>query len=119
VLVDGGGEFEVLSVAEVEAIRARSRAAKGGPWVTDWDAMARKTAVRQLAKWLPMATVLHRAIAAEGQVRTELDADVLDTFEDTDVIDEPGGEQNDTVTPDTVDAAGTEDTPPPAEEVQP
>lgn len=112
VLIDGGGEFEVLSVAEVEAIRARSRAAKGGPWVTDWDAMARKTAVRQLAKWLPMATVLHRAIAAEGQVRTELDPDVLDTFEDTEVIDEPADEHDDDAG--TADITG--DITPPAEE---
>jgi recombination protein RecT len=92
VLLDGGAEFEVLSVAEVEAIRARSRAAKGGPWVTDWDAMARKTAIRQLAKWLPMTTTLNRAIAAEGQVRTDLDPDVLDTTFDTTDPDEPATE---------------------------
>lgn len=77
-LLDGGAEFEVMSIPEIEAIRARSRAADSGPWVTDWDAMARKTCVRQLAKWLPMATVLNRAIAAEGTVRTDLDAEALD-----------------------------------------
>jgi recombination protein RecT len=95
VLLDGGAEFEVLSVADVEAIRARSRAAKDGPWVSDWDAMARKSAVRQLAKWLPMATTLNRAINAEGSVRTELDPDVLDTFEDAEVIDQPTDEPTD------------------------
>ncbi|AXB41273.1 recombinase RecT [Amycolatopsis albispora] len=77
-LVDGGAEFEVLDVGSVESIRGRSRAGKKGPWVTDWEAMARKTAVRQLAKWLPMATVMNRAIAAEGTVRTDLDAEALD-----------------------------------------
>ncbi len=95
-LVEGGAEFEVLDVGAVEAIRGRSRASKRGPWVTDWEAMARKTAVRQLAKWLPMATVMNRAIAAEGTVRTDLDADALDDLTadmDGEVIDpEPADE---------------------------
>lgn len=100
-LLDGGEEFEVMSVPEIEAIRARSRAADSGPWVTDWPAMARKSAVRQLAKWLPMATVLNRAIAADGTVRTDLHADAIDdiTADDTEppVIDaepseEPAGD---------------------------
>jgi recombination protein RecT len=118
VLLDGGAEFEVLSVADVESVRARSRAAKDGPWVTDWEAMARKTAVRQLAKWLPMATTLTRAIVAEGSVRTELDAEVLDTF-DAEQLDEPPAEQApepgepDQAKPDTTDPA------PPAEEAAP
>ncbi|SFO83314.1 recombination protein RecT [Amycolatopsis arida] len=86
-LIDGGVEFEVLDVATVETIRARSRAGRKGPWVTDWEAMARKTAIRQLAKWLPMATVMSRAIAAEGTVRTDLDADALD-----DLTADPGPE---------------------------
>lgn len=105
VLRDGGAEFEVLSVADVEAIRRRSRAATDGPWVTDWEAMARKTAVRQLAKWLPMATVLNRAIAAEGSVRTELDPEVLDTF-DAEVIDDdpPATEPQDEAAPAPADA---------------
>ncbi len=41
-LKDGGRPFVVMTVAEVEAIRARSRAGKNGPWVTDWAAMAKK-----------------------------------------------------------------------------
>jgi recombination protein RecT len=86
-LLDGGAEFEVMDVAAVEAIRARSRAAKKGPWVSDWDAMARKTAVRQLARWLPMAATLHRAIAAEGTVRTELAPEAIDAL-DSEVLDD-------------------------------
>lgn len=87
-LLDGGAEFEVMTVADIELIRKRSAAGKSGPWVTDWEAMARKTAVRQLAKWLPMATTLNRALAVEGSVRTELDADALDELTTPDdVID--------------------------------
>lgn len=110
-LLDGGAEFEVMSVAEVEAIRARSRAGKKGPWVTDWEAMSRKTCVRQLAKWLPMATTLNRALAVEGSVRTELAADALDelTADPDGVIDtepEPSIEDR---SPSTEDTTPTEE----------
>jgi recombination protein RecT len=67
--------FIVMSIDEVERIRARSRAARKGPWVTDWDAMARKTAVRQLAKWLPMSTDpagFNTAVAMDGTTRTDV-----------------------------------------------
>lgn len=115
VLLDGGAEFEVLSVADVESVRTRSRAAKDGPWVTDWEAMARKTAVRQLAKWLPMATTLTRAIVAEGSVRTELDPEVLDTF-DAEQLDEPA---EDTPGEHEQAPADPADPTPPAEEATP
>lgn len=73
VLKDGGSAFIVMSREDVEAIRTRSRAGRNGPWVTDWDAMARKTAVRQLIRWLPLSTELHNlatAAAMDETVRT-------------------------------------------------
>lgn len=60
-----GGEvlIEVMSRAQVEAIRARSRSGKNGPWVTDFDEMAKKTAFRRLAKWLPLSSeIFERAL---------------------------------------------------------
>lgn len=109
-LLNGGTEFVVLTIGEVEALRARSRAAQKGPWVTDWDAMARKTAVRQLIRWLPLSTVVHRAVVAEGTIRTDLDPDAVDALDgevvedDADTLDEP---THDSATPATPD-----DTPP-------
>lgn len=73
-LVNDETPFVVMSIDEVERIRARSRAATKGPWVTDWDAMARKTAVRQLAKWLPMSTDragFSTAVALDGSTRND------------------------------------------------
>jgi recombination protein RecT len=69
-LISGGHAFVVLSRSDVDAVRARSKAASSGPWVTDYDAMAMKTAVRRLAKWLPKSPTLATALASEGQVRT-------------------------------------------------
>lgn len=39
---DGTTTFVTMTVNEVEAIRKRSMAANNGPWVTDWEAMAKK-----------------------------------------------------------------------------
>lgn len=55
-LKDGSVQVEVMSRAQVDAIRARSRAGNSGPWVTDYDEMAKKTVLRRLSKWLPLAT---------------------------------------------------------------
>lgn len=81
VFKEGGFAFEVLSVPEVEAIRSRSKAGRNGPWVTDWAAMAKKTAVKQLAKWLPMSTELTQATALDETQRDGTDshaADIVD-----------------------------------------
>lgn len=64
-LKDGGAQFEVLSKAEVDLIRRRSMAANSGPWVTDYDAMARKTAVRRLFKFLPVSIEIQRAVTLD------------------------------------------------------
>lgn len=50
---DGTSKAEVLSVEEVEAVRKRSRAGSSGPWVTDWNEMAKKTAFHRCSKWIP------------------------------------------------------------------
>lgn len=55
-LKDGSIQVEVMSKAQVDAVRARSRAGNNGPWVTDYDEMAKKTVFRRLAKWLPLAS---------------------------------------------------------------
>ena len=46
----GQVDWEVMTLEEVDAIRARSRAAKAGPWVTDYDEMAKKTVLRRMSK---------------------------------------------------------------------
>ena len=69
----GGGEaFVVMDRDEVDAIRKRSRASGNGPWVTDYDAMAKKTCVRQLAKWLPLSAELTAVLGNDGRVRTDI-----------------------------------------------
>lgn len=89
-LADGGRPFVVLRASEVEDIRARSKAGRNGPWVTDWAAMAKKTAVKQLAKWLPLSAEMASAVTLDGSVRTDIGEliDVQPAFIDGEVADE-------------------------------
>jgi recombination protein RecT len=48
-------QFRVLTIAECEEHRQRSKAKDSGPWVTDYVPMCLKTAVRVLCKWLPQS----------------------------------------------------------------
>jgi recombinational DNA repair protein RecT len=50
---DGGHHFDVMTTREVNRVRARSRAAGSGPWVTDYEEMARKTVLRRASKLSP------------------------------------------------------------------
>lgn len=65
-----GGEkvFTVLNRAEVERRRMRSATQKNrpsGPWVTDYEAMALKTATRKLWRWLPKSSEMAAAAALD------------------------------------------------------
>lgn len=71
---DGGHYLDVMWRDEIEAHRRRSPAADRGPWVTDYEMMARKTIIRRAWRYLPLAvedrTLLARAAAAEERVYT-------------------------------------------------
>jgi recombination protein RecT len=78
--LDGGYQLVVLTKAQIDAVRARSKAAKNGPWVTDYGAMAIKTAVKRCTKLCPASIELSRAIeldnAAEMGERQQLAVDI-------------------------------------------
>ena len=71
-MTNGGAAFVVMSRSDIEKIRVRSRAKDDGPWKTDYDAMAKKTAVRQLFKLLPRSPELAQALAQDETVRTDM-----------------------------------------------
>lgn len=64
---DGVKKFEVMSKAEVDAVRKRSRASNNGPWVTDYDEMAKKTVFKRLTKWLPVTPELTAAVQKDDE----------------------------------------------------
>lgn len=72
-LKDGSVQAKVMSKKEVEAIRNRSRAGKSGPWVTDWNEMAKKTAFRNLTKWLTLSPEIMDAVSAADKAEFEFE----------------------------------------------
>lgn len=85
-LKGGGVQFEVMSRAEIEAVRSQSKAGKSGPWVSHWEEMAKKTVIRRLFKYLPVSIEIARAIDVDertdrGEVVTQeevFDAEFID-----------------------------------------
>lgn len=57
----------VLSKDEVDSVRKRSRAGTSGPWVSDYNEMAKKTAFRRLSKWLPLSAEFRDAQEREEE----------------------------------------------------
>lgn len=77
-LKDGGVQFDVMSRAEIEAIRDKSqgysvakRYARDGvinsPWASNFEEMAKKTVVRRLFKYLPVSIEIQRAVGMDEQ----------------------------------------------------
>jgi recombination protein RecT len=62
---DGSEKCEVMTRDEVEGIRKRSRAGNSGPWVSDFDEMAKKTVFRRASKWLPLSPEIQDAIRTD------------------------------------------------------
>lgn len=59
-------DFEVMSVEEIEALRARA-SAQGGAWETDYGEMAKKTVMRRLCKRLPQSEDAARLLELDAQ----------------------------------------------------
>lgn len=76
-LQGGGYQFEVMSVKDIEKIRDKSKAKSFGPWVTDFEEMAKKTAIRKLFKYLPVSVDLQRAFTLEDRVEATNAVDAL------------------------------------------
>jgi len=59
---DGTKQREVMTLAEIERVRAVSRAKNSGPWTQWWDEMARKTVIRRLLKYVTLSPEVARAV---------------------------------------------------------
>lgn len=64
---DGAIYREVMSVSDVEKVRAASRAGKYGPWVDWWDEMAKKTVIRRMAKRLPSSADVDQVFESDNE----------------------------------------------------
>jgi recombination protein RecT len=97
--LEGGGEaFDFMPLADIEKIRdgsqgyrnAKRNNSTDSPWISHFDQMARKTAVRRLAKMLPLSVEMAAAAALDerddrrasqglhGMMREALDGEGFD-----------------------------------------
>jgi recombination protein RecT len=60
-----GCYIDWMSLAEVEAIKERSKAKDYGPWVTDFVEMGKKTVLKRASKYLPMEIEIASEIAED------------------------------------------------------
>lgn len=63
---DGSIYREVMSVEEVERVRASSRARGSGPWTDWWDEMAKKTVIRRICKRLPSSADVDQVFESDN-----------------------------------------------------
>lgn len=74
-LKGGGVQFEVMSRADIERVRAQSKAGSNGPWVTHFEEMAKKTVIRRLFKYLPVSIEMNLAVGLDEQAEAGLPQD--------------------------------------------
>lgn len=67
VMKSGEKQTAVLTKAEVEAVRTKSRAGNAGPWKDFWSEMAKKTAVRRLSKMLPLSSEIMDYVSRDDE----------------------------------------------------
>jgi recombination protein RecT len=102
---DGVRQVEFMTLADVEHIRAKSKAKDDGPWKTDYEEMGRKTVVKRLCKYLPLSPELAKAIAIDNAVETGDFSDLEPvaelagvTAEEGDDAQDAGGSRTDALT---------------------
>ena len=86
-LKGGGHVFEVMTKKQVDKVRAMSKTGKFGPWADHYEAMARKTVIRRLAKYLPMSVQMAQAVDIDERAERN-DQDFGNIFGEAEVVKE-------------------------------
>ena len=63
---DGDIQREVMSVAQIERIRAKATGIGKACWASEWGEMAKKTVIRRLAKRLPSSNDLDQVLQSDN-----------------------------------------------------
>jgi recombination protein RecT len=64
----GAVYVETLTTRDIEKIRSVSRSKDSGPWAKWWEEMAKKSAIRRLAKRLPLSAEIHDLIQRDNEL---------------------------------------------------
>lgn len=104
--VGGGHQIEVMSKQDVDKVRARSKSGNSGPWVSDYNEMAKKTVLRKLFKYLPISIEklqLATALDEQADLGQQDTREIMGHTYDEE-IDYSTGEVVETITQDQADA---------------
>ena len=90
--------FEVMSKEDIDSHAKKfSKTANNGPWVTNYDEMAKKTVIKKVLKYAPLNSEFATQLTADETIKTEINEDmstVPNEFFETEVTvyDEETGE---------------------------
>lgn len=84
----GGHSFVFMTKEEVLThARSKSKTFNNGPWQTDFDAMAKKTVIKQLLKYAPLSIEMQKAVVSDETVKSELSEDMSLVNDETDSLE--------------------------------
>lgn len=102
----GGYGFEVMSVEDIQQHAKKYSQSLNGkypdlsPWSTNFDAMAKKTVLKQALKYAPIKTEFVRAVAQDETIKSGIDVNMADMPDET-VIEAEAKDVPENVNPET------------------
>lgn len=90
-LVNEGYSFAFMTHTEImNHAQKFSKTFRNGPWQTDFDAMAKKTVIKQLLKYAPISIEVQRVMAADETVKSRINSDMSMVDDETEFIEVDG-----------------------------
>lgn len=84
----GGHSFVFMTKQEIlEHAMKFSKTFKMGPWQTDFDAMAKKTVIKQLLKYAPLSIEMQKAVSSDETVKSQISEDMSLVNDETESLE--------------------------------